>query len=65
MTYHTNEIDEFALPLPITCAARREAQEFANQQPTAQKAEQVRLNTLAVHAVNDYLQLMGFLQTSP
>lgn len=59
MTYNTNEIDEFALPLPITCAARREAQEFANQQPTAQKAEQVRLNTLAVHAVNDYLQLMG------
>jgi hypothetical protein len=60
MTYNTHEIDEFALPLPITSAARRKAQEFASQQPTPEKAEQVRLNTLAVHVVNDYLQLIGF-----
>src|SRR5919202_532289 len=59
MTYHINEIEEFALPLPITQVARRTAQEFASQQPTPQKAEQVRLNTLAVYAVNDYLQMMG------
>lgn len=59
MTYHFNEIEEFALPLPITLLARRTAQEFASQQPTPQKAEQVRLNTLAVHAVNDYLQMMA------
>jgi hypothetical protein len=59
MTYHINEIEEFALPLPITQRARRTAQEFASQQPTPQKAEQVRLNTLAVYAVNDYLQMMG------
>ncbi len=59
MTYHINEIEEFALPLPITLLARRTAQEFASQQPTPQKAEQVRLNTLAVHAVNDYLQMMA------
>ena len=59
MAYHINEIEEFALPLPITLLARRTAQEFASQQPTPQKAEQVRLNTLAVHAVNDYLQMMA------
>lgn len=59
MTYNTHEIDELALLLPITSAACRKAQEFANQQPTPEKAEQVRLNTLAIYAVNDYLQLLG------
>lgn len=59
MTYHTHELDNYALPLPITLEARSKAQEFASKQPTPQKAEQVRLNTLAVYAVNDYLQLMG------
>jgi hypothetical protein len=59
MTYHTNEVEDFALPLPITQTARRTAQQFASTQPTPQKAEQVRLNTLAVCVVNDYLQLMG------
>ncbi len=59
MTYHTNEIEDFSLPLPITQSARRTAQQFASEQPTPQKAEQVRLNTLAVCAVNDYLQLIG------
>lgn len=50
--------DEFALPLPITQGARQTAEQFARQQPTPEKAEQVRLNTLAICAVNDYLQLM-------
>lgn len=59
MTYHTHELDNCALPLPITLMARRKAQEFASRQPTPQKAEQVRLNTLAVYVVNDYLQLIG------
>lgn len=59
MTNNTHEIDELALPLPITSAARRNAEAFANQQPTPEKAEQVRLNTLAVHVVNDYLELLG------
>ncbi len=49
---------QFALPLPITQATRQMAQEFANQQPNAKKADQVRLNTLAVLVVQDYLQLM-------
>jgi hypothetical protein len=59
MTYNTNEIEEFALPLPITQTARQRAVQFAHEQPTPQKAEQVRLNTLAVCTVNDYLQMMG------
>jgi hypothetical protein len=49
---------DFALSLPITQAARRKAQEFAAQQPSSEKAEQVRLNTLAVLVVNDYLEMM-------
>lgn len=59
MSYSTNELEDFALSLPITQTARRTAQQFANQQPTSEKAEQVRLNTLAVCAVNDYLQMIG------
>jgi hypothetical protein len=58
MTY-SNELDNFALPLPITRTAVHVAEQFAKQQPTPEKAEQVRLNTLAVCVVNDYLQLMG------
>ena len=58
MTYQTHELENFALSLPITQMARRMAQQFASEQPTSQKAEQVRLNTLAVWAVHDYLQLM-------
>jgi hypothetical protein len=49
----------FALPLPITHMALQTADRFARQQPTPQKAAQVRLNTIAVSVVNDYLQLMG------
>jgi len=58
MTYTTHNIEEFALSLPITQLARSTAQQFASEQPTTQKAEQVRLNTLAVFVVNDYLQQM-------
>ncbi len=59
MTYRTYEIDGFALPLPIAQAARDTAEAFAQEQPTPEKAEQVRLNTLAVSVVNNYLQMMG------
>lgn len=59
MSYFTNELEDFALPLPITQTALIQAQQFANEQPTPQKAEQVRLNTLAVCVVNDYLQMLG------
>ena len=59
MSYRTDEIEEFALPLPIGQAATQTAQQFASQQPSPEKADQIRLNTLAVWVVNDYLQLMG------
>jgi Protein of unknown function (DUF1822) len=48
----------FALPLPISSAARRIAQQFSQGQLTKERAEQVMLNTLAVCVVNDYLQMM-------
>lgn len=59
MAYNFSGIEDVSLPLPITQAARKLAQQFANQQPNSQKAEQVYLNTLAVYVVNHYLQLMG------
>ena len=59
MTYQTRVIEEFSLPLPITEAARAIAQKFAAGQPTPEKVEQVRLNTLAVCVVNYYLQIIG------
>lgn len=59
MNPKTQVIEEFSLPLPITKAAHTIAQEFAAGQPTAQKVEQVYLNTLAVCVVNDYLQMMS------
>lgn len=58
MTNTTYQLEDFAVPLPITQAARKIAQQFANQQPIPEKAEQVRLNTLAVWVVNDYLEMM-------
>lgn len=54
----THGIYEFALTLPITQSDRRTAQEFAHHQPTAAKADQIRLNTLAVLVMQNYLQLM-------
>ena len=59
MANSTSQTKDFSLSLPITQAARRIAQEFAAEQPTPQKSEQVRLNTLAVCVVNDYLQMMA------
>ncbi|MEH2060436.1 MAG: DUF1822 family protein [Nostoc sp.] len=58
MNDSTYQLDDFALTLPISQSARRIAQKFASQQPNSQKAEQVRLNTLAVSVVNDYLEMM-------
>ena len=48
-----------AVPLPIPQATLQTADRFARQQPTPQKAEQIRLNTIAVLVVNDYLHWMG------
>ncbi len=59
MTNTTYQLEDFAVPLPITQVARRTAQQFANEQVTPERAEQIRLNTLAVWVVHDYLQMMG------
>jgi hypothetical protein len=53
-TYH-----EQGITLPITTEYRQIAEKFAQQCPFAEKAAQIRLNTLAVCAVNAYLRLMG------
>ncbi|MGH8002456.1 MAG: DUF1822 family protein [Brasilonema sp.] len=58
MTHITYMLDNFALTLPITQAAFRTAELFASQQPTPEKAEQVRLNTLCVWVVDEYLKMM-------
>ncbi|MFS0517062.1 DUF1822 family protein [Nostoc sp. UIC 10607] len=58
MNNSTYQLDDFALTLPISQSARITAQQFANQQPNSEKAEQVRLNTLAVWVVNNYLEMM-------
>lgn len=58
MIYHPQNLAEKAIPLPIAETAKNLARQFAAQQPTPEKSEQVYLNTLAVCAVNDYLEMM-------
>ncbi|PSN13994.1 hypothetical protein C7271_22055, partial [filamentous cyanobacterium CCP5] len=53
------ENDGLAVPLPITQAAHTTASRFAQAQIDSAKAATVRLNTLAVEAVNSYCQMMG------
>jgi hypothetical protein len=53
-----NYDDHTSIPMPITRTILNTAQQFAAQQPTPQKQEQVYHNTLAVAVVNDYLQMM-------
>lgn len=52
-------LENISMTLPIGEEAYQVAQHFSAQQPTPQKAAQVRENTLAIYAVNSYLQLMG------
>lgn len=47
------------LSLPLPSAATEIARRFAAQQHAPEKAARVRLNTLAVWVVNEYLGLMG------
>ena len=53
------DIENIAVPLPITQESRRLAQQFAAQQHTTEKAEEVFLNTLAVLIVNNYLSMLS------
>lgn len=48
----------FGISLPITTEFRLVADRFAEQCPFAEKAAQIRRNTLAVCAVNAYLELL-------
>lgn len=59
MSQNIDDIQDYTLPLPITQMAINTARKFASGQPTSEKTEQVRWNTLAVCAVNDYLQMIG------
>lgn len=56
MIYPTYEAHSLTLPIPTV--ARTIAEQFASEQPTPERAEQVRRNTIAVLVVQDYLQLM-------
>ena len=53
-----NIIDNF-LSLPVSLKYRDVANSLASQQPTPQAATRVRLNTLAIFIVRDYLNMMG------
>ncbi len=58
MTSSKKILQEKSISIPITQAALRIAQQFAEQQLGEEKKEQVYLNTLAVCVVNDYMQMM-------
>jgi hypothetical protein len=51
--------DNFAVPVPINQWERSISQRFAREQTDLEKFDRVLLNTLAVLAVKDYLQMMG------
>ncbi|PSR18099.1 hypothetical protein C8255_09255 [filamentous cyanobacterium CCP3] len=58
MTPLSRNIHPLAVPLPITTAARETAAAFAREQATPEKAEAVRLNTLAVLVTYNYCRMM-------
>jgi Protein of unknown function (DUF1822) len=60
MTYNSTTPEDMALRLPIASQAIAFADRFSQQQPTPERRAQVSLNTLAVCAIDDYLQMMGF-----
>lgn len=54
-----SRILEEAVSMPVTENAKQLARQFAAQQPTADKARRVYLNTLAVCAIDNFLRMMG------
>lgn len=50
--------ENLTITIPISRSARQTAMQFAQEQPTSEKATQVYLNTLAVLVVYDYLQML-------
>ncbi len=59
MKSQTKTLEDLSIPIAITQEARFFAQEFAKEQPTPLKAEQVYFNTLAVCMMNNYLRILG------
>lgn len=55
MFHSTNDL---SISIPISPSFRQQAETFAKEQPTPEKATQVYLNTLAVQIMNIYLQMM-------
>lgn len=55
----TTIVDQYPLILPIPERYRQWAHQFAQEQPTLEKATQVYLNTLAVLGVDDCLKMLG------
>ena len=53
-----NSIYDRPISIPISARLRQQAETFAAEQPTPEKAAQVYLNTLAVQVVNHYMQMM-------
>jgi hypothetical protein len=58
MMQKTQTPQDWSVPMPITQESHQIARQFANEQPTQEKALQVYLNTLAVCSVNNYLRIM-------
>lgn len=54
-----NNLEQEFIALPLTQLAYQTANQFANEQLDSDKAERVRLNTLAVWIAYEYLDLMG------
>ncbi len=52
-------LDNLTFTVPLSLKAQRLAKEFSQHQSNPQKAKQVYLNTLAVYAVNFYLDALG------
>jgi hypothetical protein len=55
----TEAPQNISIPIPLTQEALQTARQFASEQSTPQKVEQIYLNTLSVYAVNNYLRMLG------
>ncbi len=64
MIHSTKNLEEKSIPVAITQAALKIARFFADEQVTPEKKKQVYLNTFAVCAVNDYMEMMN-IPTDP
>ncbi|MCJ8283261.1 MAG: DUF1822 family protein, partial [Rivularia sp. ALOHA_DT_140] len=52
--------DPLSFKVNLTTKAHQLAEKFCKYHSNLQKSEQVYLNTLAIYAVNHYLQCLGF-----